>query len=83
MRHRSSRFFYSNFLVNFETKQYLRERYGLYRIKQLLSLFQRNKKYTPSSVLNRLEMRLGTVLVSIGFVPTSLAARQLSVMVSF
>ena len=77
MRHRSSRFFYSNFLVNFETKQYLRERYGLYRIKQLLSLFQRNKKYTPSSVLNRLEMRLGTVLVSIGFVPTSLAARQL------
>jgi ribosomal protein S4 len=35
------------------------------------------KNRTPSSVLNRLEMRLGTALVSIGFVPTSLAARQL------
>jgi ribosomal protein S4 len=75
-RYKNSRYYFSAFLVRFETRQYLRERYGFYRIKQLLNLFNK-KRYTPTSVLSRLEMRLGSVLVSIGFVPNGSAARQL------
>lgn len=69
---------FSYFLLSLETRQFFREKYGYFRKKQLLKLFDSYKK--PLSLYAaglRLEMHLGRLLVSSCFVPSYSSARQL------
>ena len=55
---------FSYFLLSLETRQFFREKYGYFRKKQLLKLFDSYKK--PLSLYAaglRLEMHLGRLLV--------------------
>jgi len=74
----NKKYTFSYFLLSLETRQFFREKYGYFRKKQLLKLFDAVKKplsYYKVGIL--LEMHLGRILVSSCFVPSYASARQL------
>jgi ribosomal protein S4 len=74
----NKRFIFSYFILSLETRQFFREKYGYYRKKQLLRLF--NSSQSPLSFYIaglRLEMHLSKLLINASIVPSYSAARQL------
>lgn len=74
----NKRFTFSYFILSLETRQFFREKYGYYRKKQLLRLF--NSSQSPLSFYLaglRLEMHLSHILLKSSIVPSYCAARQL------
>jgi ribosomal protein S4 len=74
----NKRFIFSYFILSLETRQFFREKYGYYRKKQLLRLFNSSKSPLSFYIAGlRLEMHLSKLLINASVVPSYSAARQL------
>lgn len=74
----NKRFIFSYFILSLETRQFFREKYGYYRKKQLLRLFNRSQSPLSYYVAGlRLELHINRILINASLVPSYCAARQL------
>lgn len=74
----NKRYIFSFFWLSVEVRQFFREKYGYFRKKQLLRLFDGSR--SPLSLYKvglRLEMHLNRILVNSSMVPSYASARQL------
>ena len=74
----NKKYIFSFFWLSVEVRQFFREKYGYFRKKQLLRLF--DDAQSPLSLYKvglRLEMHLNRILVNSSFVPSYASARQL------